>query len=90
VHTASKQGKLEIARRRVREAEESLVRQTAAIGKLKARGAPTEDARRALRVHIGFLQVARHHLAIAEAQEDDQKEGSSSAATGRVAVLVRQ
>jgi hypothetical protein len=58
--------RLAVAHRHVRDAEESIARQTAAIAILRSRGEDVTTAQRLLRVHIAFLQVARRAVALDE------------------------
>lgn len=60
------QTRLDIARRHVRDAEENITRQIAAVALLKARGEDIAAGQRLLRVHIAFLQVARRAVAFEE------------------------
>lgn len=63
-----------VARRHVRDAEENIVRQTAAIAMLRSRGEDVTTAHRLLRVHIALLQLARR--AVASEEERTQHEGT--------------
>jgi hypothetical protein len=65
--------KLDVARRHVRDAEENIARQTAAIATLKARGENTTSAQRLLRVHVAFLQIAQRSVAFHEQKKRHQE-----------------
>jgi hypothetical protein len=69
------ENRLDIALRYVRDAEENIARQTAAIAALKASGKDITTAYRLLRVYIAFLQVAQRSAAFQEEKKRHPEAG---------------